>query len=430
MKRSVALVAVTLSLFVLAGCGGGSDSSPASGLAPGGLSRLDPAASAARVTAGQAALGELFRSEQVPTLSQMSGMRNTFAEAYRLDNTNQQAAFGLAVTTVAARTQQAVYTLAISGRSRAETERLVAQTMAGFLPWQTKSVRADFGANTVKAVVSAPFAVQKQMHGRQVNSAKLKSELQGILESLNTAIPLMELSAAASDFGFALNYEPTEAMVIDQADAKTLLAGMYAARAALSVALAYEVNPSSFDLSQTVSATLPPLANGARVSPDQYFPPAPFGNLASDGKSRFTQAKADLALAADMARSATTTFATRPVATGHLINSNGLDLGTLTAGADAFKAALTNPYPLPDGTVVNLGAWFAHPPTSLRALLPTYTYVVENAEMGTGEAYFVANPSDYPDPTFGGLVISQPAGNPQARVPYNTPLIDLITGGL
>jgi hypothetical protein len=419
---SLAVVLSVISLVPVAGCGGGGDSTPSTLTTnpTGTPSAPDRAASAARVVEGQAAMNNLLQTD-TPSPAQLVRMRDTFAEAYRLDNTNPEAAFGLAVSTVAVRTQQAAIALTISGRSRAETESVLSGLTGTILPWQLNVPNADWGKNALQMVIRAPFTAQGLTRGRQVNGTILRRELAGISDSLNTALPLMEQATAASGLAFPLQSEATGAVVVDQADARALLGAMYAARAGLNATLAYDINPGSFRFDESLDRKFGIPAIGTRISPDQYFPPAPFGNLSR---------------AADTVRLAATTLASRPTQTGHLIDATGINLGTIVAASDTFKAALDNPYPLGNGTVVNLNAWFTNPPQSLRALLPTYTVVMQDTGAGFRQVYFVAEPSDYPDRSFGGLITSQPPDSPKAEVAVNGEgtvsdlLIQSVAGGL
>lgn len=406
-KRFAAIGAALLLTGAIWGCGGGGGGTPTT---------TNEQSAASRIAEGQAALNDAIRSGQMPDAARLQAARDAFAQAYSADSTNAQAAFGLALSDIALRGQQAATLL---GLDSTQTSAL------GLNPWQTSLPDAATSGDALKAITSAPLTLARLAQENGVSATQARLLLRAVYDGMDTDLNRIKQAADQTGFTFALA-DPNNTsgtITVDQADAQALLAGLYGTRAALGVALAYNFDAGTFHFDEPLASRFGSLADGATVAPDQYLPPTPFGSLQSDGRTLFGAAKTDLTQAITTARASTTTFATREAQTGHLLDGTGQNFGTIAVGLDVVKNALSDPFPLGDGTVVNLNAWFTNPPTDVRALLPTY-HVTQN----NGARVFVANPSDYPDTTFGGLVTRFSGGGPHASVDGSKTVGDLLVG--
>ena len=159
----------------------------------------------------------------------------------------------------------------------------------------------DLTKNRAALLVALPL-----LRTRQATSggATLTMGFQNLLAALNRDLPLLALAANDPQFSFPLPGVGGTSVTttLDEADARGFEAGAFGARAGVQVSLAYDLDTPAFNLTtpiaQTISAT-----DGRTIAPSQYLPPAPFGQLQSNGKALFASAKSDLGLLLTTAQS-------------------------------------------------------------------------------------------------------------------------------
>jgi hypothetical protein len=368
------------------------------------------------VTEGRTQLDAVLRSDDDPTATTLQSIRDRFSRAYQLDRSNRQAAMGYAVSDVAVAAQRVIDVLTRSrGVSRAELAKDPAyQVASSAIGWNVSRPSANTTSRALKSATSLPFSLAGRR--RSVDLNQLRAELTALYDTLNNALPIMETVAADPTFTFPIaDFQDGEGeRLIDQADVQTILGALYAAQAVLGVGLAYEFDYGQFDFNQRVGDRFANKTPGSTVTPNEYLPPAPFGNLRSNGGGLFAASRAGLGKAADLIKAAATTMQNRPAPDGHLIDSGTFtagDFADVRDGADDFKAALTSQYTFEDGTTINANAWFSSPPASLRAFVPTYqvveyTYFDFNLNRDNTTIQLIAGPGDFPDKTFGGLIVN------------------------
>ena len=422
---------------ILTGCGGGGSTPSTNGTSTNGSTNgstnngssnngssnsnggttTDPAGAVADVAQGQTQLNTLITANVDPTSASLAALTQTFASAYTKDPNNNQAAMGLGIGTIAEAAQQVVS--AVTGTSRASSAPLsraqqtdlsnLSQTAQSSLPWKMRRFDSKTGLQSVQGALRLPVTLARlNRSGRAADAATIRQSLVNLRIALDKAIPLIAQSTNQADFAFAFpDFETntTNPRIMDQADATSFLAGLYAVRGVLDIALAYDPTYGTFDFNQKIGDRFTAKVAGDTVTPDEYLPPAPFLTLTATGKADFAQAQTDFINGADGANAALTRLAARSPLSGlHLIDSNQITAADYAEGHDGinqFKAALTAPYTTTGNSpvTVNLAAWFSSPPASLRALLPTYT--VKEAD---GFTYLSADINSFPDATFGGIV--------------------------
>ncbi|HLK56357.1 MAG TPA: hypothetical protein VKU00_07320, partial [Chthonomonadaceae bacterium] len=215
----------------------------------------------------------------------------------------------------------------------------------------------------------------------------------------------------SNDPSFTFTFVDTKGIVVvDQADVKTFVAGLYIASALVQFIQAYNYDWGTFPFQSAISDVFPGISV---LTPSLYMPPAPFVTLNSGGTARFPIIKTDLSMAMSKALVALDALAARQDNVRHLINASNLDIPTLRNDIKEFQSALTRPTTvtvlgIPTGVVINLNAWFIHPPADLHLFEPTYTLdLLDQA----GQGNFIATVSNYPDKTFGGLITGLPDAN-------------------
>ncbi len=264
------------------------------------------------------------------------------------------------------------------------------------------------------------------MRTRQTTASvsTLTTGFQNLLAALDRDLPLLALAASDPQFSFPLPGVGGTGVTttLDEADARGFEAGAFGARAGVQIALAYDLDTPSFDLTTPVANTISATSGGV-IAPSQYLPPAPFGQLQSNGKALFASAKTDLASLLTTAQSDVPLFQARTGSATHLFPTSDLTAADysslqleLASGQYALDHAVTS-----GSVTLNLAACFANPPASLTALEPTYH--------GVGGQY-VASASDYPDKTLGGLVSGLPDSAYAAQVDSDAAYGDLAAEGL
>lgn len=394
--RSMALWAMcVLAVGLAAGCGGGGDSNNGQD-------------AAALVQRGTDDLNKILRGTDQPTAAKLKSIADTFSQARSKDSANKRAAFGYAVGTVAYNAQQVVDLATARGRATGPDNPLV-QTARQLSPWGMPVPGKETTKQTVRFAIGAPLAVTR------LRQAASPAEIRTAVTNLRTAVTeaITALLSVESDASFTFviaDYRsgaaPTATLSVDQGDVQAFLTSLYAARALLAMALAYDVDGGTFDFSQSISTRFAAqIATGAPVTPNDYLPPAPFGGLTSEGAALLASAKSDLITGAGMAEEALNTLQARTTQTGHVLDATSLDFGEVRDGVNQFRNALNNTIPIEieEGVTVtvNLNAWFTNPP-SLRGLMPTYS------PLGPNE--LIAAPGAYPDATLGGLLVNPPVG--------------------
>lgn len=409
-RRARALLAGVLigSALFAPGCGGGGSDDDNS--LPPGVVAPDPVGAQQQVENGRNALNTLLQSETPPSAQSLQGVRSTFADAYARDPANAQAAFGYGLSEVAAAVQHFAEESQGSGLTAGALGRAIH-------PLSGQKLRLPDGADLISRMAGAPLLRRltessSLSPGRHEAGASERDNLLLLRAALDRAIPAITVSANTAGFTFMMadpweNAPATAAQItVDQADAQAFLALLYVARGGTGAAVAYQFDVAGFDFNEAISQRFAAKADGDTVTPDEYLPPAPFLNLASDGQAFMASAKADLSAGVDNGLTAEALFRARTVKTGHLIDAeNTLDLAQFRASLLVFKDALSNPYQISSQppVTVNLNAWFTNPPASLRALLPTYRVARSGPSMN-----LVTGPADFPDKTFGGLFVGLP----------------------
>ena len=411
---------VFLSGGVLTGCGGGGNGKSLIV----GPSSSDQLQAVSGVQAGQAQLNALLSADTPPSQADLNAAAQTFAAAYAQDPQNNEAAMGLALSSVAAAAQKvsdaadAVDVVALNPAGRGASQKPAAASAARALahlvsPW--KMGRVDGKSVGRLAALSAQMPLllgQSRRSGRaQAENEALVQSLSELKATLARAIPLIKPGANQADFAFALvDYQTgtDAARIMDAADATVFLASVQMGHGALNAALAYDLNAQAFDFNEKIGDRFIQKQAGDTVSPDEYLPPAPFLTLTPTGKADFAQAKKDLESGADSAGTALHRLQARSAnGTLHLLDAADANLLTAADYAQArsavaaFELALSFPVPVPgsDGLGLNLAAWFANPPTSLRPFLPTY-----RVKADSGFTYLDADASSFADLSFGGLI--------------------------
>ena len=412
------LALVSLGGGVLTGCGGGgSKANPVVG-----LSSSDQLQAVSGVQAGQAQLNALLSADTPPSQADLNAAAQTFAAAYAQDPQNNEAAMGLALSSVAAAAQKVsdaadsvdVVALNPSGRGASQKPAASAARALAHLvsPWKMGKIDGKSVGRLAAMSAQLPLLLaQARRSGRAQAEEALVQSLLELKATLARAIPLIKPGANQADFAFALiDYQTgtDAARIMDAADATVFLASVQMGHGALNAALAYDLNAGAFDFNEKIGDRFIQKQAGDTVFPDEYLPPAPFLTLTPTGKADFAQAKKDLENGADSAGTALHRLQARPAnGTLHLLDAADANLLTAADYAEArsavaaFELALSVPIQVPgsDGLVLNLGAWFANPPASLRPFLPTYL-----VKEDSGFTYLDSDASSFADLSFGGLI--------------------------
>ena len=376
----------------LAGCsGGGSDD--------------DPQESARLVQEATTSLNAMLCGGTAPGAQNLQSLSTKFTQALEADRSNNQAAFGFGISTVAYRAQLLVDLISTGRDVPTAANDPLLEAVRLTTPWRLSPPTETSAIEGLRLALAAPYAMSRL--SRQVNPANVRTALTNLMNSIDAAIPTLQQASAQTNFTYTIaDFEScstsTATRTVDQADVQSLLAGMYAARAILSMALAYDFNYGTFDFNQTVEDRFATqLANGTPLTPNDYLPAAPFGQLTGGGAALMLAAQNHLSLGANMANTALTTLQARPSQTGHLIDATGLNFTEASAGIALFNNALTQPVTVGSDppVTINANAWFTSPPADLRALLPTYQ---------TNASGAFTNESSYPDPTLDGLLVDPP----------------------
>ncbi|HZP84154.1 MAG TPA: hypothetical protein VFB21_21105 [Chthonomonadaceae bacterium] len=383
-SRLLACVSV---IVAATGCGGGGNN-------PG----QNPQQAQQTVETGRQQINAILAG--TPTEANLQQVVNTFNTARAQAPNNAQAQFGFAISSVALQAQALINR--IQGRAAgAETDALDVAASRGTL-WNVSSPDAGLSANTLRLALTAPLSAA--MRSRAVAPNQIRTALDNLKTTLDTAIPLVESVANQSGFTFQLT-DRNGTFTIDQGDAQSFLSGLYIVRAITNMALAYDFNWGTFDFGQSINAKFgATLIDGALIGPNDYLPPLPFGTLLSDGAARFAAAKQDLSTAADKALVAVDMLTARTDTTRHLVDATTINATTAKDTVNTYKADLSQSFQVnSDGIqqTFNPNAWFTQPPTSLRALMPTYHVI------GESDPFLLqTSPNDYPDKTFGGLRVN------------------------
>ena len=427
-RRNVSLAALcALTIGVvsisLSGCGGSG----------GGGTTVDAPGSKAQVTAGQTLLNTMLNSKVDPTYDNLSSLRATFLDAYNKDKSNKQAKFGYATSDVALSSQKVID--AINGvfhsKSRGKTDPIT-QTAQQANPWRATRPGVDSTRKILGLAWKMPGAISNLTRSRQVDAEKIRVVVREMFDRLNEDLPLLESLAQDSTFSFDIaNFrEGSGTITMDQADLQSVLTGLYGVRAVLAIALAYDFNPRGFDFNKSVGDVFGNKTDGSLVTRDEYLPVTPFGNLMSDGKADFASAKSDLKKGADEAVIAVTNLHARINQSNRLIDGSDItsdDVKLVQDDATKFKSGLEGEITLDDGSAINAAIWFNNPPASLRAFEPTYHVSIVKDFNGDPKPLLTAENADFPDPTFGGLIV-KPRGDLKVQVSWHGNMGDLASG--
>lgn len=418
------------------GCGGSSsDSSPGGStlvasptptLSPSPTAG-DPTAAQASVETGKAQLNNLLQSPGNPTLAQLQAIQTTFASAHAADGSNSQAAFGFAASSIAATTQSALIALGAASRAAgstgtSDTLKPLSDTILAVNPWSGQALSTRSLKNTLSRATTAPIAMtQVRIGHRSVDINALRTSLIALRQALDGAIPAAKQAAGDPNFAFTM-YDFNHnggTLTADQGDAQTFLSGLYATRAVISAALAYNVDYGSFDFNQKLRDKFGAnLQTGFVIKPDDYLPAAPFATLNTDGQAYMKSVISDLQAAANTAQTATATLRARASGAGHLVPTTGVDFSAVSGDIAQVQSALTGNYTFASSqpVTVNIPGWFNSPPPSLRALEPTYTIT----SVDTNNTQNFTMSASAPDRTLGGLVVNPPSSGALTATYYGT----------
>ncbi len=202
--------------------------------------------------------------------------------------------------------------------------------------------------------------------------------------------------------------DPSAFVVIDYGDICLLSALNQLLSGALNQALAYNLNPGTFDIH--IDITLRDANSDGVVTPAEYLPPAPFGALKSGGAALLTSSLqsyrdclADLKTGCSYHLQPATGGQPQQLAKpGELLaGANPQELAIVRDGAIVLATAFNGPATLSpwistlsQDVRINLPALFTSPVANLRTIAPDYTLI---------QGWADADLTTIDDLTFGGL---------------------------
>ena len=428
------------SALLLSGCGGGG--SNGNSIAPGttgtgsggggGTPTLQPAITG---------LNALVRGSQPMTVTNLSTVVGEFDQARQADPTSKDAQFGFAVTAAALAATQAANlngTVVPAARTAGAGAALspAARTVSfsqGLVLWRLPQLLS--GSAAVQWPQAADYLPTKTLQASLVprasspTPAQVQTEIVALDASLSKAETALAVVKTDPNYIYILAdpsqpSNPASTVKVGSAEIQILSAVISAVRSLANGALAYNADPGAFSFGTPASASF----SGASLSPVQYLPAAPFLTLAADGGMRLGTVKTELVATADSGTAALESVKTRSNA-GFLLNPGTLvttgQLSVAEAQITAYRAYLTGVQTVPVtlngktiSTKVDLAAFLDHPPTDLRALLPTLP--VSKNSSGT----IILTMNGFPDLTFGGLF---PDGLPVKAAAYTLPVTSSTT---
>lgn len=431
------------SALLLTGCGGGggngnnlapgaTGTGGTSGTGGGGMPTLQPAI---------AGLDALVRGSQPTTTASLTTVVGEFDQARQADPANKDAQFGFAVTAAALAATQAV-ALNGAGAPAVRTESAeaalspAARTVSfsqGLVLWRLPQLLS--GRAAIQWPQAADYLPTKTLQASLTprasspTPAQIQTEIAALDATLSTAETALAVVKTDPNYIYILADpsqpgNPASTVKVGSAEIQILSAVISAVRSLANGALAYNADPGAFSFGTPASVGF----SGASLSPVQYLPAAPFLTLAADGGTRLGTVKTELVAIADSGTAALESVKTRSNA-GFLLNPGTLvttgQLSVAEAQITAYKAYLTGVQTVPVtlngktiSTKVDLAAFLDHPPTDLRALLPTLP--VSKNSSGT----IILTMNGFPDLTFGGLF---PDGLPVKAAAYTLPVTSSTT---
>lgn len=356
--------------------------------------------------------------------------RTLYEEALALDPDNQEAAFGLAITTVFVleddpdlRAAADAWDAWLETNEIEDLNGVGAMAASGAVRWARASLPLDPAGAGLGALVAdgrlvrALIAAEPTSHleGFPPTPAEHQALLRDIVEP--ALVAAADLLAEVDDPAFtfvvtpAMQGEPPEEadpLELDLTEVLVLRAGLETALAALDIAVAYRAEPSPW---------------GAEGFAEAMAPGSSFATLETDGASRLEDAHGRLGDAVDLLRTALSFLENEtddqdddvikydPAASGGDFDLDDYlgseDLADAREVLDDVEATLSGPrtvtVDLGRGDVdleVDLTKFFLDPIPDLKALLPAY-------DATGGRFLWVAETFDawtFPDPTFDGIL--------------------------
>ena len=420
------------SAVLLSGCGGGggngnnNSATTGTGTSGSGTGGTQPPTLAPAI----AGLNSVVRGSQPVTETNLTGLVAQFAQAIQADPTNKDAQLGFAVSEAALASTQAAnltggtafpalratsvgMTLSPAARTAQISQALILWRMPQFLS-ETGSAQfpkvGDFlptGALQARlqpeSVPVTPVQVQTQLAALDASMVQVENSLSVVKSDPNYTYTLADPSKPT---------DTTATVKVGSAEIQILSAVVSIVRSVTNAGLAYNADPGNFNFNTQVPTSV---FSGTSVSPAQYLPPGPFLTLMPDGGTRLGTLKSELNGTANSGVMAIEEVKTRNNA-GYLLNPGTLvtseQLNKVEAQIKTYQAFLSGtqstPITVHHTTVtipVNLSAFLDHPPTDLRAFLPTLPVSINS---GNTMLTF----SNFPDPTFGGIF---PTGLPSVN---------------
>ncbi len=426
----------------MAGCGGGGGNGNGGSGGGTGTGGVTPPTLAPAI----AGLNSIVRGSQAVTVSNLTTLAGQFDQARQADPTNKDAQLGFAVSTAAIASAQAaalgggtslpaIRVASVGNSSSALSPGIrTAQFSQALVLWRLPQFLSGGGAapwpRAADFLPTGALEARLQPRSVSVTPIQVQTELTALDASLVKVEAALKVVESDPNYSYTLAdpakpTDTTASVKIGVAEIQILSAVVSTVRSLANAGLAYNADPGTFDFSMPVPSGV---FGGATVSPAQYLPAAPFLTLATDGGSRMGNVKSELSATAVSGIAAIESVKTRSNAgflldPGTLVTSN--QLSQVEVQITSYQTFLTSVQTIPVGThagtinmKVNLAAFLDHPPTDLRALLPTLA--VSNDNSGTTNLTM----NGFPDPTFGGIF---PDGLPASPASFK---LKAISGGV
>jgi hypothetical protein len=391
--------------LIVSGCGGG-----------GGGGTSGPGAQAG-INAGAADLGQVIANTSTNPNASLTDATTQFGGSYGIQPSGQ-AAVGLALAQGAldASSIAQLFGSSVPLLERAGNNMILWKITAANLAAvpKLKSPLEALPINVTGAIKPATSFPVGPTPAQVIAALKIvQTDIGKVLPLLSSSnIQSLETKPLVITYTVSGN---TTTIKVGAAEGYALKAAIEAVSGGIDAALAYNLDPGTYNYSASFDTTFATqLASKTPIPASAYLPPAPFLSLNSNGAALLQSMGSTWLAAAADATSATTTLQARTT-TGwlaNLWNYSSADLVNALADINVFKAALSGPVPGITATnnrgisatlTVNISAWTSGTaPQSLSAFFPT---LGPDPVFPTGILDPV--PGSIADPTFGGLI---PAG--------------------
>lgn len=403
--------AIAVGAIVILACGGGggggvSGSQTPEQLTQGGLDQVN----------------RLLADQDPVTVATLSSANQKFSQARNQAPQLRGANAGYCITAVALEAQRMIDLLGISiNRSPGELSRFQSRInharfglMAVLTPEFTRedaipipSVAQFSALKAGSAHVMKPNSVldypedptYQEVYTRLVQTDAVLQNVVNVLQNED------RLPSDAEPLELTDPRDPLKKVKLGLVEMRTLRTAVIALRSAIALVLAYDLgfDPAVYAYNGVFRQVHAGKLDGRAITPNEYLPGGNFGNLHADGRARIANFRTFLVQAIDSSLTATAAYRLRS-GTGWAINPGDVtaeDLTEFESRANEVRGYATQPTVIDIqgfSTTLDVVAFVADPPASLKALLPPIR--VQAGEFSMQAMY---QGTELPDRSFGGL---------------------------